>query len=654
LKTGGDQLFKLKNKHMKTTSIAFLALLAFNLAKAQTVTTLAGNGSSGFANGTGSLATFYGPSGICTDASGNIYVMDQGNGAVRKITPGGVVSTFANILGMGCGICADLSGNIFVAAPYGKVIFKITSLGVVSTFAGSGQAGCTNGTGTLASFSFPCSICTDALGNIYVGDPGCYKVRKITPGGVVTTYAGSGQPGGANGTATLASFNGPNAVYADVSGNIIVEDGNVIRKIGSNGMVSTIAGNGSAGFANGTGTLATFNYPYGICGDNSGNIYLAEYNNHVVRKITPAGVVSTFAGNGSLGFANGTATFASFKYPTGICMDTQGKYYVSEAGNEAVRKITTSVSVTISQTGNILCHGLSTGALTSTVTGDMPPYTYTWSGNAGNSPTASNLSAGIYTLIVTSNNNDTAIQTFTISQPSLLTTSVSAKNNPSCFGDMNGSITVLGNGGTPPYSYTWAGTNYTTAAINNLGAGNYTYSTIDANNCSYSSTVQLTEPDPINLTAFSSNSVVCQGESATLTGNGADTYIWTNGIVNGIAFFPTSTAVYTLSGTNTLTGCSSTLMYTLSVSDCTGMLVDNVNISRHLTIYPNPNDGYFKIKAQTNMTLILLNELGQIIKELSSDSQYNYECTFSRLENGVYLLTAKDNPYVKEKIIVSK
>jgi streptogramin lyase len=348
---------------MKTSLSALFVLMAFAYVQCQTVTTLAGNGSAGFTNGSVTVASFASPCGICRDPSGNIYTFEQGNYAVRKITPAGVVSTFAGTgtsglvngpgntakFGLAFGICSDPSGNIFVADMSNRVIRKITPAGVVSTFAGSGTYGCTDGTGAAALFGYPTGICSDALGNIYVADDGCHKVRKITPGGVVSTYAGSGTPGFANGTGTLATFNSPMGVYADASGNVFVTDHNhAVRKIDPTGLVTTLAGSGTAGSANGTGTLATFNAMYGICGDNSGNIFVAEYNNHMIRKITPAAVVTTFAGTTSGGFANGVGTLASFAFPTGVFFDPQGYLYIADNGNHAIRKITAATASTVS------------------------------------------------------------------------------------------------------------------------------------------------------------------------------------------------------------------------------------------------------------------------------------------------------------------
>lgn len=219
---------------------------------------------------------------------------------------------------------------------------------------------------------------------------------------------------------------------------------------------------------------------------------------------------------------------------------------------------------------------------------------------------------------------------------------------------MNGNVTIVGSGGIPPYSYTWAATNYTSSTISNLGAGNYTFTTTDANGCFFSSTVQLSQPAPINLTVIASDSVVCPGESITLTGIGADSYSWTNGITNGAFFFPLSTTVYTLTGTNTLTGCSSSIEYTVNVSDCTGISNKNLNTISPLSIFPNPNDGHFKIRTQTEMTLTLTNEFGQTIKECFFKAKNNYECSVPYLENGIYFLINVDYPFFKQKIVISR
>jgi len=252
------------------------------------VTLVAGSGAAGSANGTGSAATFNGPSGIAVDVNGNIYVADWLNHLIRKITPAGVVTTLA----------------------------------------GSGLQGTANGTGTAASFNNPTDVATDAAGNVYVADYFNFLIRKITPAGVVTTFAGNGVQASTDGPAANASFNYPSSAVVDPSGNVYVTDKytNIVRKISQAGVVSTFAGSsGVQGAANGQGAAASFYHPTSIAIDVSGNFYIADCLNHLIRKITPGGLVSTLAGSGSAGSANGTGTAASFNQPTGLTVDPAGE-----------------------------------------------------------------------------------------------------------------------------------------------------------------------------------------------------------------------------------------------------------------------------------------------------------------------------------------
>ena len=212
---------------------------------------------------------------------------------------------------------------------------------VVSTFVGAGSSGNSNGTGTSASFNGTVGLSVDASGNIYVADRENHLIRKITPAGVVSRFAGSGSAGSANGTGTSASFRKPHDIAIDQSGNVYVadHDNHLIRKITSAGVVSTFAGSGSAGSANGTGTSASFNNPRDIDFDASGNIYVCDKTNHLIRKITSAGVVSTYAGSGSTGSTNGTGTSASFNTPAGLVFDADDNLYISDYHNFLIRKI---------------------------------------------------------------------------------------------------------------------------------------------------------------------------------------------------------------------------------------------------------------------------------------------------------------------------
>jgi sugar lactone lactonase YvrE len=180
---------------------------------------------------------------------------------------------------------------------------------------------------------------------------GASQIQKITPGGVVTTLAGSGHDGSANGTGSAASFYGPYGIAMDSSGNIYVADtwNQLIRKITSGGVVTTLAG-GGAGFdsngfaipgnANGTGTAASFSFPEGVAVDSLGNVYVADSGNDLIRKITSGGVVTTLAGGGSGTATNGSGTAASFSEPTGVAVDSSGNVYVADSHNNLIRKIT--------------------------------------------------------------------------------------------------------------------------------------------------------------------------------------------------------------------------------------------------------------------------------------------------------------------------
>jgi sugar lactone lactonase YvrE len=235
---------------------------------------------------------------------------------------------------------------------YGNVVqFKTgdgsaAAYGTVSTLAGS-AAGYQNNTGTAALFNRPNAVATDAAGNVYVADSYNSVIRKITPAGVTTTVAGTGNYGYADGPADVAQFYVPSGLVVDAAGNIFVADlgNNLIRKITPAGVVSTFAGNGSSGSNDGTDNTATFSGPSAIAMGTDGNFYVTDTNNSLIRKITPAGVVTTVAGNKVAGYANGVGTNASLNKPTGITIDAAGNMYIAEAANNAIRKITNDYTV---------------------------------------------------------------------------------------------------------------------------------------------------------------------------------------------------------------------------------------------------------------------------------------------------------------------
>jgi hypothetical protein len=249
------------------------------------------------------------------------------------------------------GIATDSTGNIYVANSH-NTILKITQSGVVMTFAGKPDVrGHADGIGSAATFIYPIGIATDSTANVYVTDKVSNTIRKVTPTGAVTTLAGSaGIAGHADGIGGDASFSGPVGIAADNTGNLYVADcgNNTIRKITPAGMVTTIAGlAGESGEIDGIGGAARFTSPYAIAADSAGNLFVAEMSSHTLRKITSGGVVTTLAGRvGETGHADGIGTNATFYAPHGIASDKTGSVYVADFGNNTVRKIAPNGAVT--------------------------------------------------------------------------------------------------------------------------------------------------------------------------------------------------------------------------------------------------------------------------------------------------------------------
>jgi sugar lactone lactonase YvrE len=324
------------------------------------VSTMAGlAGSGGSANGTGSAARFYYPVGVALDSASNVYVADYGNNTIRLVTPAGVVTTlaglagsFGNANGTGsaarfsspAGVAVDGAGNTYVADSDNDAIREITPAGVVTTLAG-GSYGTNDGTGSAAQFFNPQGVAVDTAANVYVADTYNNTIRQVTPAGVVTTLAGlPGTSGTNDGAGTNAQFRYPASVAVDRSGNLYVADSanNTIRKVtppGAHWVVSTLAGSpGYAGNTDGTGYVARFNNPESVAVDAEGNVYVADANNNSIRKVSPAGVVTTLGGSVSAaGSADATGIAAQFNYPSGVAVDAAGNVYVADTDNDTLR-----------------------------------------------------------------------------------------------------------------------------------------------------------------------------------------------------------------------------------------------------------------------------------------------------------------------------
>jgi uncharacterized repeat protein (TIGR01451 family) len=339
------------------------------------LTRVAGNGRSGYA-GDGSLATsalLFAPNGVAVDAPGNLFIADTNNHRIRKIATNGTITTVA---GIGCcgysgdggpatsaqlnspsGVAADSAGNLYIADTANQRIRKIAPDGTITTLAGNGSAGY-SGDGspaTMAQLNYPNGVAVDAHGNVYIADTYNQSVRKIV-NGMITTVAGNGTCcySGDGGLAIAAQLCNPRAVVLDGTGNLYIADmcNHRIRKVAPNGTITTVAGNGSGGYT-GEGAVAAnqqLNEPYGVTLDALGSLYIADYGNQRIRKVSTAGAISTVAG-GNTG-DGGPAPFAGLNEPTGVSPDDAGNVYVADAANHRVRKIAANGEIsTVAGTG---------------------------------------------------------------------------------------------------------------------------------------------------------------------------------------------------------------------------------------------------------------------------------------------------------------
>jgi len=319
------------------------------------VSTLAGTrGYSASVEGERNSVRFEDPYAVAVDEAGNAYVADATDHALRKVTPQGRSVVLAGqpgsfgfvdgAAGMArfrtpAGIAVGRDGVVYMADTGNHAIRRIAADGTVSTLAGTGQPGNRDGSGTQAQFNEPYGVAVGSDGVLAVADFANHSLRRVTPAGVVTTLAGSSGNGGfVDGSGSAARLNSPIDVALDAAGTAYVVDRNnhAIRKVTSGGVVSTLAGSGTRGFANGSGRAASFHFPSGIAVDRSGNVLVADTDNQVLRHITPAGEVSTLAG-ATLGAANGVGSAARFDNPKDVAVDADGRIVVADRGNRRLR-----------------------------------------------------------------------------------------------------------------------------------------------------------------------------------------------------------------------------------------------------------------------------------------------------------------------------
>jgi len=322
---------------------------------------VAGNAFWGFSGdgGPATGASLHWPEAVAVDATGNLYIAEYGNNRIRKVTPSGIISTVAGggsggdggpatnaWLNGPTGVAVDAAGNIYIAEYGNNRIRKVSPSGIISTVAGGGSGG-DGGPATGASLYVPTGVAVDATGYLYIAEYGNNRIRKVSPSGIISTVAGGGS-GGDGGPATGASLNGPWGVVMDTAGNLHVADtnNNRIRKVSPSGIISTVAGNGTLGFSGdgGSATSAALAHPANVALDAAGNLYIADTGGAHVRKVGASGVISTVAGNGAYRFAGdgGAAIGASISYPSGVALDAAGNLYIADMSNNRIRKVSPS------------------------------------------------------------------------------------------------------------------------------------------------------------------------------------------------------------------------------------------------------------------------------------------------------------------------
>jgi sugar lactone lactonase YvrE len=335
-----------------------------------TITTVAGGGFSGLGDGgPATSAQLFRPSGVALDAAGNLFIADTYNNRIRKVSASGVITTVAGTGTSGYsgdggpatsaklynpwGVAVDGAGNLFIADTLNHCIREVSVSGVITTVAGTGTYGYDGdgGAATSAQLWFPQGVAVDAAGNLFIADTYNNRIREVSASGVITTVAGTGTSGysGDGGPATSAQLAHPSGVAVDGAGNLFIvdTDNHRIRKVSTLGVITTVAGNGSLGYSgdNGPATSANLYFPSGVAVDGAGNLFIADTYTNRIREVSVSGVITTVAGTGTEGYSGdgGAATSAQLWFPQGVAVDAAGNLFIADTYNNRIRKVDAAV-----------------------------------------------------------------------------------------------------------------------------------------------------------------------------------------------------------------------------------------------------------------------------------------------------------------------
>jgi hypothetical protein len=339
-----------------------------SLANAQSIiSTVAGNGRPEFSGdgGPATNAALYFATDVGLDAAGNLYIADYDNYRIRKVSTSGVITTVVGNGTFGFSgdggpataasfrdpryIAVDTAGNIYISDRTSYRVRKVSTSGIITTVAGNGTPGFSGDGGPATSATIDAfAVAVDSAGNLYIADANNQRIRKVNAAGTITTIAGNGTAGytGDGGPATSARINYPWGIGVDAAGNVYFVDSSNsrVRKVSTTGIITTVAG-GGVEFPGDGGPATSANLPFitELTADAAGNLYIAEAGStNLVRKVSAAGIISTVAGNGTNGFSGdgGPATSAQLSFPEGLTVDSAGNIYIADPGNHRIRKVT--------------------------------------------------------------------------------------------------------------------------------------------------------------------------------------------------------------------------------------------------------------------------------------------------------------------------